>query len=337
VARFVTPARVLAVGFVLLAAFAFLWIVPSDKYIFLPDEPQALAPLVDVEGERPDEDGGGIYYVAVDVRKASLLEKIAPGIREGATLVDVSQVRAPGQNEQEHRRVELASMRQSQEYAAAVALRSLGYPVEIVPRGAEIATVVDGFPAEGRLRTHDVVVAVDGKTVTNPDEFRSTLLRKRPGDSVRLRVRGRNGNRVVGLRTVRNPDRPDRPFIGVLIREPDVKLPITVRINTGDVGGPSAGLAFALDLLEELGRDVDRGHKIVASGELGLDGSVGGVGGIKQKTIGARRAGADVFLVPGDNAREARQHAGGLRVIPVQSFRQALRALATLEPKREET
>ena len=142
---------------------------------------------------------------------------------------------------------------------------------------------------------------------------------------------------MVELRTVRNPDRPDRPFIGVLIREPDVKLPITVRIETGEVGGPSAGLAFALDLLEELGRDVDRGLKVVASGELGLDGSVGGVGGIKQKTIGARRAGADVFLVPGDNAREARRHAGGLRVIPVQSFRQALRALATLEPKREET
>jgi Lon-like protease len=337
VTRLVTPGRILAAGFVLLAVFAFLWIVPSDEYIFLPDEAQAVAPLVDVEGEKPDENGGGIYYVAVDVRKASLLEKLVPGIREGATLVEVSQVRAPGQNEEEHRRAELASMRQSQEYAAAVALRSLGYPVAIVPRGAEIASAVEGFPAQGRLRPHDVVVAVDGKPVTNPDEFRTALLRKRPGESVRLRVRGRNGNRVVELRTARNPDSPDRPFLGVLLREPDVKLPITVRINTGEVGGPSAGLAFALDLLEELGQDVDRGHKVAASGELGLDGSVGGVGGIKQKTIGARRAGADVFLVPGDNAREARRHAGGLRVIPVQSFRQALHALATLEQKRGET
>jgi PDZ domain-containing protein len=335
--RLVTSARLLALGFVLLAVFAVLWIVPSDQYIFLPDEARAVAPLVDVEGEKPDEDGGGIYYVAVDVRKASLLEKLVPRIREGATLVDVSQVRAPGQNEREHRRAELASMRQSQQYAAAVALRSLGYPVEIVPHGAEIASAVEGYPAAGRLRPHDVVVAVDGESVSNPDEFRSALLRKRPGDSVRLRVRGSTGNRVVTLRTVPNPERSDRPFIGVLIREPNVKLPITVRINTGDVGGPSAGLAFALDLLEELGRDVDRGHKVVASGELGLDGSVGGVGGIKQKTIGARRAGADVFLVPGDNAREARRHAGGLRVIPVKSFRQALRALATLEPEGAET
>jgi PDZ domain-containing protein len=336
VARLVTSGRLLGVGFVLLAAFAVLWVAPSDKYIFLPDEARAVAPLVDVEGEKPDENGGGIYYVAVDVRKATLLEKLVPRIREGATLVEVSEVRAPGQNEQEHRRAELASMRQSQEYAAAVALRSIGYPIEIVPRGAEIASVVDGFPAEGKLRPHDLIVAVDGQPVANPDEFRTALLRKRPGDSVRLRVRG-GRRRIVEIRTTSNPDRADRPFIGVLIREPDVKLPITVRINTGDVGGPSAGLAFALDLLEELGRDVDRGYKVAASGELGLNGSVGGVGGIKQKTIGARRAGADVFLVPGDNAREARRHAGGLRVIPVNSFRQALRALATLEPKAAET
>lgn len=335
VGRLITPARLVAAGFVLLAVFAVLWVVPSDRYIFLPDEARAVAPLVDVEGEQPDEDGGGIYYVAVDVRKASLLEKLVPRIREGATLVEVSQVRAPGQNEQEHRRAELASMRQSQDYAAAVALRSLGYPIEVIPRGAEIASVVDGFPAEGKLRPRDLVVAVDGKPVANPDEFRAALLRKRPGDPVRLRLQ--RGNRVVLLRTGSNPDRPDRPFIGVLINDPAVKLPITVRINTGEVGGPSAGLAFALDLLEELGRDVDRGYKVAASGELGLDGSVGAVGGIKQKTIGARRAGADVFLVPGDNAREARRHAGGLRVIAVNSFRQALRALATLEPKAEET
>jgi PDZ domain-containing protein len=333
VARLFTSARLLAVGFVLLAVVAVLWVVPSDKYIFLPDEAKAVAPLVDVEGEQPDENGGGIYYVAVDVRKASLLEKLVPRIREGATLVEVSDVRAPGQSEQEHRRVELASMRQSQEYAAAVALRALGYPIEIVPRGAQIASVVDGYPAEGKLRARDLIVAVDGKPVATPDEFRSAILRKRPGETVRLRLRG--SDREVAIRTTSNPDRADRPFIGVLINEPDVKLPLSVRINTGEVGGPSAGLAFALDLLEELGRDVDRGYRVAASGELGLDGSVGGVGGIKQKTIGARRAGADVFLVPGENAEEARRHAGDLRVIAVNSFRQALRALATLEPRAE--
>jgi PDZ domain-containing protein len=104
-----------------------------------------------------------------------------------------------------------------------------------------------------------------------------------------------------------------------------------VKIEAGSIGGPSAGLPFALDVMEELGRDVDRGHRVAATGELALDGSVNPVGGLKQKTIGARRAHVDVFLVPaGDNAAEDRRYANGLRIVPVKSFRQALSALATL-------
>jgi PDZ domain-containing protein len=106
---------------------------------------------------------------------------------------------------------------------------------------------------------------------------------------------------------------------------------VPVTIDAGNVGGPSAGLAFALEVMEKLGRDVDHGHRVAATGEIELDGSVGEIGGVKQKTIGARKAGVDVFLVPaGDNAEEARRYADGLRIVAVQNFRQALSALATL-------
>jgi PDZ domain-containing protein len=136
----------------------------------------------------------------------------------------------------------------------------------------------------------------------------------------------------VAIRTVRNPTDPRLPFLGVELREPKITLPVEVRFDLGQVGGPSAGLAFALDLLEELGRDVDRGRRIAATGEIRLDGSVQRVGGVKQKTIGARRADVDLFLVPGDNAAEARRYADGLRVVAVDSFQQALQALATDRP-----
>jgi PDZ domain-containing protein len=108
-----------------------------------------------------------------------------------------------------------------------------------------------------------------------------------------------------------------------------------VSIDIGRVGGPSAGLAFTLQLLQELGRDVTRGYRVAATGTISLDGSVGAIGGIEQKTIGARDAHMDVFLVPvdGDNAKDARRYAGGMRVIPVTTFQQALRALATLPRK----
>jgi PDZ domain-containing protein len=134
---------------------------------------------------------------------------------------------------------------------------------------------------------------------------------------------------------VRSPSDRSRTVIGIGVSQSaTIHLPVKVSIDLGDVGGPSAGLAFALDVMEELGRNVDRGYKVAATGELELDGTVAPIGGAAQKAIGARRSGVDVLLVPaGDNAREARSTADGLRIIPVDSFQQALRALATLPRK----
>jgi PDZ domain-containing protein len=137
--------------------------------------------------------------------------------------------------------------------------------------------------------------------------------------------------RVVKIKTVAL-DKSPKAKIGVLL-EPAIaiKLPFPVRIDAGNVGGPSAGLAFALEVLAELRHNILHGHKVAATGEIFADGSVGPIGGIKQKVIGAREAGVDAFLVPaGENARDARKGADGLRIIPVESFAQALHALATL-------
>ena len=128
-----------------------------------------------------------------------------------------------------------------------------------------------------------------------------------------------------------------RPRALIGIRVSDVARyvqPARVTIDLGDVGGASAGLPFALEVYQQLGKDVDRGLRVAATGEIELDGSVAPVGGIKQKTVGVRRSGADVFLVPaGENVSTARRYAGSLRIVPVESFRQALRALQTLPEK----
>jgi PDZ domain-containing protein len=325
------PSIALFLGALLLGVAAILYLAPSDKYIFLPDEARPLAPLVKVEGEKQDKNGGGIYYVAVDVRQASILEEAIPGLHEGATLVPENQVRPEGVDEKSRRQTELREMSRSQEYAAAVALRSLGKKVSVTTRGALIEAVGDGYPAAGKLRPDDVVVSVDGKPVRSASGLTDRMGTKRPGDTVELRVRRGRELLDVKLRTVANPRDSKRAFLGVVISDDaDVKLPIKVDINLGNVGGPSAGLAFALDVHEELGRDVDRGRRIAATGEITIDGQVRAVGGVKQKTIAARRSGMDLFLVPGENAAEARRYAEGLRVVPVDSFQQALQELATL-------
>ena len=329
------PAWLIGGGFVLLVVVAVLYVAPSDRYIFLPDEARPLAQRVKVEGEKPDANGGGIHYVAVDVRKASLLEKMFPGLYEGATLEPATNVLAEGEDEGAHRRCELAAMKRSQEYATAVALRALDLRVPTRRMGVQVEGTFDGYPASGKLRGCDWIRSVDGKPVQSSADVTETLGKKEPRQNVTFVVEREGKRQDVVLRTAADPRRPGRAFVGISVADvfDIVRLPVDVEIDLGRVGGPSAGLAFALDVLEELGRDVDHGNRLAASGEIFLDGTVAKVGGIKQKTIAARRSGMDAFLVPGDNAAEARRHAEGLRIIPVDSFQQALRVLATLPRK----
>jgi Lon-like protease len=337
VRRHITPARLAAAALVILAAVAgLLLLAPAgDTYIFLPDRAKAVDPIVTVEGGRSPRDGGGIYYVDVIVRRATWLERLFPSIREGSTLIPGRALNPTGVSDEVRREGNLREMSRSQEIAAAVALRELGYDVDAQPTGALIETVFPGTPAAGKLNPTDVVVSVDGDRVRTPADLRRLVSRRQPGERVRLALRRGDEQKQVTLETARDPSEPSRAIVGVAAaQEANIRLPIDVRIDAGDVGGPSAGLAFALDVMEELGRDVDRGHKIAVTGEIELDGDVVPVGGVEQKTIGARRAGVDVFVVPaGDNAEEARRHAGDVRIVPVRNFQQALRALATLSPE----
>jgi Lon-like protease len=334
--RVFSPWRLIAAGLLVLAAVgAALWLIPSDDYIFLPDKAKAVDPLVEIPGERPHTGPGGIYLVDVLVKRANLLESVAPSIREGSTLVPESQVDPPGTSQSQRREADLQAMARSQDLGAALALEKLGYRVKAVPTGVLVAGVIAGTPAVGKLRPGDVIVAVDGQRVRTKDELRRRLARVRPEQTVVLSLRNGPGLRRTTLRTAADPDRPGRAILGILIEQAArVRLPLDVKIDAGEIGGPSAGLAFALDVMEELGRDVDRGYKVAATGEVELNGKVGSVGGLKQKTIGARQSGVDVFLAPaGENAAEARRYADGMRVIAVRSFDQALRKLATL-PRR---
>ena len=271
------------------------------------------------------------------VRKSSLLEELIPQLRpDGSELVPAHAILPPGSDFEERRRQNLRQMDRSQEIAAAVALRELGLDVGSDPAGALIVAVAPDAPAQGKVRATEVIVAVDDKTVKTPDDLRRLISDREPGERVRVNVRAGGAVRTEVLNTIESPEEDGRAIIGIQVEQSArIELPIDVEIDVGGVGGPSAGLAFALDVLEELGRDIDRGYKVAATGEIQLDGAVGPIGGVKQKTLGAREAGIDVFLVPaGDNAAEARRNASGLRIIAVESFQQALRQLATLPKKR---
>jgi len=333
VRRLLSPGRLLIAGAVLaVITFGVIWLAPSDDYLLLPDEAHPVAPLVSVSKPKPGGGKDGIFFVDLIQRRASLAESFWPSIRDGATLVPESRVNPHGIAESVRRQADLGQMARSQEIAAAVAMRELGYDVTVGEDGAFVASIFSDLPAAGKIFPGEVIVAVDGKPVRSTLDLQRLISARKPGTPVKLTLQHSKGRRQITLTTAANPDDASRSVIGVLVEQAaDIRLPIDVAIDAGNIGGPSAGLAFALGVMEKLGRDVDHGKKVAATGELTLDGSVLPIGGIKQKTIGARQAGVDAFLVPVGNAAEAKRYADGLKIIPVTSVNQAVRRLSKLQ------
>jgi Lon-like protease len=286
---------------------------------------------VRVQGGHPAN--GNLYFVDVRERRASELEALFPWIHAHASLEPAGNFVAPCSSAAQATAAGLQEMALSQRIAAAVALQRLGYHVVARPSGVIVSQLIAGTHAPCNLQPMDIIVAVDGTPTPTIAALHKALLRVQPGAVVALRLNREGRTLTVRVQTVGLRDEPGQAFVGFSPEQAaTIKLPIRVSIDARGIGGPSAGLAFALEVMQQLGRNVVGSHRVAATGEMELNGSVAPIGGVKQKTYGVRQAGVDVFLVPagGGNARTARRYAGPVRIIPVRSFGQALRALATL-------
>jgi Lon-like protease len=333
--RHITPWRVVgAVVLLLLVTVLILIRIPSGKYLLLPDIAHPVAPLVKVEGARTPSGAGPIYFLDVLERQASEFERLFPWIHPDGTLVPAGDLVPPCSTAAQAEQAQLQEMTFSQHVAATVALRKLGYHVGVTHTGVLVSQLIGGTNAPCNLQPMDIVVAVDGKPTLTRASLANALGPVEPGEVVKLRVRRGSKLITVPIRTV-CCNKHGRALVG-FVPEPAArfKLPVRVSIDAGNVGGPSAGLAFTLEVMQKLGRNVTHGHRVAATGEIELNGDVLPIGGVRQKVVDAHKANVEVLLVPaGKNARDARRFAPkDLKVIPVRTFDQALHALATLPP-----
>ena len=256
-------------------------------------------------------------------------------------VVPREQIYPPGFDRDEVAELNAAAMRDSQLVATIVALESLGY--ELHPQGA-LVVAIQADAVTDELELDDVIVAVDGAPVRESTEVVDAVRARSVGDPVALLVRGADGDRTVELVLGRNPEDPEVPYIGVLLTT-DLDLPIDIEVDAGAIGGPSAGMIFALSLLELLEpEDLIDGRSIAGTGTLARDGTIGGVGGVPQKVAGASAPTdgsepAEVFLVPRDNLDEARDAAVAtdILLVPVGTLDEALGALEALRDGRQPT
>jgi PDZ domain-containing protein len=328
-------AVVAVVALALLGGLAWAMTTPSGYYVFWPDEAHPAVDYVHVPGGSAPAGKSGFYFVDVHEIEANKLEEFwGRHLQDGADLIPVRDLRSPGVSESQRVHQDFRAMADSQRTAEVVAERALGKPVKIARLGALVYGVSKGFPAaRAGVRPGDVITAVDGHAVRTQQRLIRLTQGLSPGDTEQYTFRDA-GTKT--LRTVASTDGKHRAIIGVTIGDAVRvgSIPVHVRYTIHGIGGPSAGLAFALEIYDSLsGRDLLRGHRIAATGELDLFGDVGTIGGAKQKALGAIEAGVDTFIVPVDNVAAARAAADGrLRVIGVKTFSQALDVVRHLPP-----
>ena len=321
----------------LLVVAAYAWETPSGYYAIWPDTAHPADRYLAIPGGEPAAAGSGFYFVDVRIEDANLIEQFwAEHLVDGGGLIPVVQVRPPGQSDTRYTQISFQQMATSQQIAQYVAERALHLPVRLAGTGLVVAAVSRGLPAAAaHVQPGWTITTVNGHPVRSAAALFAVRARIRPGQVVRY---GFAGHGTLAIRTVADPARRSRAIIGIDIAE-NVRItniPVHVRFRTQGIGGPSAGLAFALEIYDSLGgRHLLRGHRVAATGELSIDGAVSPIGGVTQKTIGAIDAGADTFLVPaGQNYVDARREAGGrIRVVAITSFAQALRVLRSLPPR----
>jgi PDZ domain-containing protein len=249
----------------------------------------------------------------------------------------------------QRREIGLQQMRTSEQVAQFVALQAVGYDdARLLPGDVVVSQLVcleptstgcaEYAPADEVLDPGDTILNVDGVAVATVEDLVAELAGKEPGDVVQLTIeRPEAGRQTVSVELIASPDDPERTIIGFMpFDTASIELPFEIDIDTGRIGGPSAGLAFTLTLIDELSEgDLTGGQNIAVTGEIGVDGSVGAIGGLAQKVSAVKQVGVDYFLVPTAQGEEqlarAREIAGDdLEIIEVATLDEALAALERL-------
>jgi Lon-like protease len=293
-------------------------------------------PLIAITGRKTYPTSGQLDLTTVSVagqpdRSVTLVQMVHGWLDRASAAVPLKAVFPPGTTQQENDAQNQAEMTSSQESATAAALTTLGigYRTTLAVVGTE-----PGSPASTVLRFGDVIESVNGKPLPGIVQLQQTLAAQKVGADVTLRIKRGTSVSTVTTQTIASAD-DGHALLGIQLDQ-RFEFPFTVKIQIEDIGGPSAGTMFALGIIDMLTPgDLTGGRKIAGTGTIDAAGRVGPIGGIRQKLVGARRAGASYFLAPVDNCTEVRTHIpAGLTVVRIGDLAQARGAVQAIAAGR---
>ena len=279
------------------------WNVELPYLAFGPGPVSDAADAIVAEGVDVYPPDGELLMLTVVSQDVNVFEALIAGLDPTIDLVRKQAVRREGESDEEYRNRVLQQMDDSNYRSVLVALNYLG--IELVPTEVVINEIVEGVPAAQVLELGDTIVAVDGEPVTAVEDIGEALEGAAVGDVVQVMIRRGAEVSAVEVELAERSDEPGVPMIGIIPGEL-TESPFPLNIQAGDVGGPSAGMMHSLAIIDTLTEgELTNGHIIAGTGTIRVDGTVGSIGGIRQKVVAAEAAGASYILVPEGNYEKA--------------------------------
>jgi PDZ domain-containing protein len=279
---------------------------------------------------------GSFFLTTVSSRTLNIPLLIYAAIDSNVNIERKEQMIPPGWDMKQYMDYMKKWMDESQKIAEVVALKRAGYNPQILGDGAQVVEIMSESPAKGKLFPGDIIKKVDKEKVNLAEEVVKKVSNRSIGERVELEVERKNKTIILSIPTMESKTEKEKPVVGIYITTLNWKplLPLKIDIDTGDIGGPSAGSMFTMEILNQLtSDDLTGGCKIAGTGTISLDEQIGEIGGVKQKVIAAYRDGAEIFFTPERNAQDAMTAAKGLdiKVVPVNELDDILNYLRELK------
>jgi len=283
--------------------------------------------IIQITGRTERRTTGRLNLTTVAVRDGlDLVTAFRGWLDPRVSVVPREEIYPPGKSEQQVDQETTQQFAESQSSAEFAALGELGFPQQVV-----VSAVPTGSPSMGKIAKGDVLTSVDGTAVADYEDVSGVLTKLQPGTTVTVGYTRAGKPATASVVTTTASDRDGAAIGVVLTLQRKAPFEVTIKLDES-IGGPSAGLMFALGIIEKVGPDDLTGGRFIAgTGTIDFGGKVGPIGGIQLKMIGAREKGATVFLVPADNCTDAKHRPpADLRLVRVETLRDAVRSLATL-------
>lgn len=336
-----------------LALFAIAFLYPLDYYISKPGGAYKLSPIVEVEDQDQDDEGE-LRLLTIALSKATPATYLYQLWTDPQHLLDAGQVRREDEDDETYEVRQLKLMSNSQINAIQVAFEETGNAYELINNGLFIYSVVKNSPADGHLKPGDRIVAIDGNEDVSEKALQDFILTKKVGDTIELTIQRDEQVKQVEITLGSIPEIPDRPAVGISYQQDqEIKTNREVTFQSDEIGGPSAGLMFTLEIMNQLvDEDLSKGYHIAGTGEIAADGTVGRIGGIDLKVKAAADEGVDFMFAPDDELSAEVKQANpellsnyeeavktvekldlDIKVVPVKTIQDALDYLEKLPTK----